>query len=540
MAQQSRHKKETDQSRSVAKITPEPISTKIPAEVWVPVLPAANKGNRWPATGKLLIGGFFFLFISAFLVVIAIFGLLFFYSDLIFPGVRVLGVEVGSMTKSEAEAVLSQKWEQQTVLLTHDEGVWPVGGTDLGLVLDAQATAQGAYEQGRSAASWRRLLMNGAQFQPVWSFNPEIAREFLENFAPQIGVQPVDAGMQVLQGDVVETLPVDGRALDLEMTMRQLQGNPAKVLSDGRLPLITHQVVPDITDVSHLAQEARRLLSTTVSVHAYDPIRDETLEWAISPQQWGSWMTLALSSEEENGFEWVVDEDAAQDFLTAQLPALGDDRFLDTGTLIPDLVQTISTQQPGSEARIYHYPRRHIVQSGETLSSIGRDYGIPYPWIQQANPGSEFLRAGDEIVVPSSDEMLPLPVVENKRIVISISEQRTWVYEDGQVKWEWPASTGIDSSPTSPGIFQIQNHEPNAYASNWDLWMPNFMGIYRPLPTSDFMNGFHGFPTRNGSTLLWTGDLGHQVTYGCVLLSSENAALLYEWAEEGVVVEVKP
>jgi lipoprotein-anchoring transpeptidase ErfK/SrfK len=65
------------------------------------------------------------------------------------------------------------------------------------------------------------------------------------------------------------------------------------------------------------------------------------------------------------------------------------------------------------------------------------------------------------------------------------------------------------------------------------------MGIYRPVPTSDFMNGFHGFPTRSGRELLWTGDLGHEVTYGCVLLSSENADLLFNWAEEGVVVEIQ-
>lgn len=128
--------------------------------------------------------------------------------------------------------------------------------------------------------------------------------------------------------------------------------------------------------------------------------------------------------------------------------------------------------------------------------------------------------------------------MRNKRIVVSLSEQRTWVYENGQLKWEWPSSTGISSSPTAPGIFQIQSHEPNAYAGIWDLWMPSFMGIYRPVPTSEFMNGFHGFPTRGNSQLLWTGDLGHPVTYGCVLLSSENAALLYEWAEDGVVVEV--
>ena len=126
-----------------------------------------------------------------------------------------------------------------------------------------------------------------------------------------------------------------------------------------------------------------------------------------------------------------------------------------------------------------------------------------------------------------------------KRIVVSMSEQRARVYENGQLKWDWPASTGINSSPTAPGIFQIQSHEPNAYAGNWDLWMPSFMGIYRPVPTSDFMNGFHGFPTRGNAQLLWTGDLGHRVTYGCILLSSENAQVLYDWAEEGVVVEVR-
>jgi lipoprotein-anchoring transpeptidase ErfK/SrfK len=89
-------------------------------------------------------------------------------------------------------------------------------------------------------------------------------------------------------------------------------------------------------------------------------------------------------------------------------------------------------------------------------------------------------------------------------------------------------------------VFQVQSHEPNAYAGNWDLWMPNFMGIYQPVPTSEFMNGFHGFPTRGSSQLLWTGDLGRRVTYGCILIHSDNAAALYDWAEEGVVVEIEP
>jgi lipoprotein-anchoring transpeptidase ErfK/SrfK len=38
---------------------------------------------------------------------------------------------------------------------------------------------------------------------------------------------------------------------------------------------------------------------------------------------------------------------------------------------------------------------------------------------------------------------------------------------------------------------------------------------------------------------LWTNSLGTRVTYGCILLSNDNAALLWEWAQEGVVVEIR-
>ncbi len=206
------------------------------------------------------------------------------------------------------------------------------------------------------------------------------------------------------------------------------------------------------------------------------------------------------------------------------------------------MAAAINTQQTDVYVRVFYHDRQHVVQSGETLSSIGRDYGIPYPWLEQANPdAANGLFVGQTVTIPSPDALLPLPIVQNKRIIVSITQQRVWVYENGNLlKWEWAASTGIDESPTSPGIFQIQSHELKAYAGNWDLWMPNFMGIYRPVPTSDFMNGFHGFPTRNGSQLLWTSSLGRKVTYGCILLSSDNAATLYDWAEEGVVVEIRP
>ena len=166
---------------------------------------------------------------------------------------------------------------------------------------------------------------------------------------------------------------------------------------------------------------------------------------------------------------------------------------------------------------------------------------MPYPWLLKANPGiGDNLFVGDAIKIPSVDGLLPLPVVENKRIKISLKDQKMQAYEDGKLKWDWVASTGIASSPTSPGVFQIQTHEPMAYAANWDLYMPSFMGIYRPVPDQAFMNGFHGFPSRDKKQILWTRNLGKPITYGCILIDSKNAKLLYDWAEEGVVVEITP
>ena len=71
------------------------------------------------------------------------------------------------------------------------------------------------------------------------------------------------------------------------------------------------------------------------------------------------------------------------------------------------------------------------------------------------------------------------------------------------------------------------------------LYMPNFMGVYQPVPGAAFTNGFHGFPTRGGGQLLWENSLGRKVTYGCILLHNNNMQQLYNWAEEGVVVEIQ-
>ena len=510
-----------------------------PTELWIP-RPAQTAVRRsWKPVLIVVI----LVILAALFALLAGGAALLYYSDWILPGVSALGIDLGSRIVDEAEADLAAHWQSQVILLEAEGTTWEVAPEKLGITLDTAATTARAHQAGRSVDSFQQWLLSRGQtaIAPVWQIDLAAAKMNLQQLAGQFEIAPQNAGVELVNGRFTTTAPVYGRTLDIASALAWLEQSAAPAVTTNRLQLPTKPVAPAISDVSGAVDEANRLLGTAVAICAYDPVTDETANWVINPEQWGQWLELAINETDPAQFDWSLDEAAAGAFLSTQAQALGSDRFVDVAGAVTAVTAAIKTQNPNLSLRIYHHPQQHIVQPGETFASIGRAYGVPYPWVQQANPGvSDALFAGQTLTIPSPDDLLPLPVVENKRLIVSISQQKMWTYENGALKWEWLASTGIDDSPTSPGVFQIQTHETNAYAGNWDLWMPYFMGIYQPVPTSDFMNGFHGFPTRDGQNLLWTGSLGHQVTYGCILVSTANAAQLYDWAEAGVVVEIRP
>jgi lipoprotein-anchoring transpeptidase ErfK/SrfK len=39
---------------------------------------------------------------------------------------------------------------------------------------------------------------------------------------------------------------------------------------------------------------------------------------------------------------------------------------------------------------------------------------------------------------------------------------------------------------------------------------------------------------------LWGNILGRPASYGCIIMELDAAEFLYDWAEEGVIVEIRP
>lgn len=131
----------------------------------------------------------------------------------------------------------------------------------------------------------------------------------------------------------------------------------------------------------------------------------------------------------------------------------------------------------------------------------------------------------------------PTPSPEDQLILVDISEQRMYVYENGRLLWNWVVSTGEPGRDTATGRFRVLDKIETAYASTWNLDMPYWLGIYYSGPLE---NGIHALPiNRTTGVKLWEGLLGRRVSYGCVILSDENARTLFEWAQIGTPVIIQ-
>ena len=122
-----------------------------------------------------------------------------------------------------------------------------------------------------------------------------------------------------------------------------------------------------------------------------------------------------------------------------------------------------------------------------------------------------------------------------KRIEVNISTQRFYAYEGDNLVYEFRTSTGLRGKDTAAGHFEILSKIPNAYSRIWNLHMPYWLGIYY---VGTVENGIHALPIRPDGSVMWGGLLGQRASYGCVILSTEAARIIYNWAEIGTPVHI--
>jgi lipoprotein-anchoring transpeptidase ErfK/SrfK len=490
------------------------------------------------------------------------------YAGRIFLGLDVHDVSLGGLTIDEAAVALAAEFPSPALLplrMRDGERTWDRTWADAGIHLDPGTTARLAYQVGRDGSmieQWTTRLQSlvfGYSLSPVVVLpDPAEARTALEALNQEVAIPPVNATLYIQPEAVIPVPGKAGQELDIEAIIASLP-YAVGVGSKGLvMELLTRPVDPPIPDPRAAQTQAETLLAQPFTLATDDPLTDFEGTWSVEPAILADWLMVqpivAVDPIQSDGSEdndpdnpdqdgarliLTVREEAVRAYLDTLGSQLTDQVAINVEKTIPVIREAVEAGQLWAEVALIHQAHTYIVQPGDTLMSVAHAHGFPVWRLTEANPQIEpgELWPDQQIVIPSVDVLFPLPVTTERRIVVDISEQHLTVYEGDTPVYGFRASTGIASSPTIPGVFQILSKEKEAYASSWDLWMPHFMGIYRTGP--DFTNGIHGLPTLSNGTRLWEGYLGSPVSYGCVVIGLSEAAQLYDWTELGTLVVIQ-
>ena len=155
-------------------------------------------------------------------------------------GVRIGDVDVGGMDKAEARAAVQESASEKFREISFGEGpeAIPVPAREIGVKVDAGAAVGEAHSVGRGGISDRigSLFFGETRVDLEAGYDREAAEAAVGRIAEDFDREPRDATFSVTDGgDVVVEEAANGRALDKDATLANLEG--ALQNMNGRVPL---------------------------------------------------------------------------------------------------------------------------------------------------------------------------------------------------------------------------------------------------------------------------------------------------------------
>jgi LysM repeat protein len=177
----------------------------------------------------------------------------------------------------------------------------------------------------------------------------------------------------------------------------------------------------------------------------------------------------------------------------------------------------------------------HVVEAGQELGLIARMYNVSMQDIISLNDidDPDLLFVGQELSIPAAGiyqptaaDAPPAPNNRGKSILVSVSRQRIYAYEDGELVRSHIVSTGLPETPTVLGDYSVYVIYTADDMSGPDYFLPQ-------VPwTMYFYQGYaiHG--------TYWHNSFGRPMSHGCVNLPPDEAEWFFNFAQVGTPVRV--
>ncbi|WP_402840834.1 L,D-transpeptidase family protein [Microbacterium sp. GXS0129] len=461
-------------------LTALPQAADTPVAVWVDAEPKKRR-RRWPWVFLPAAG------VAAGLVIAS--------TTLIAPGVSASGVPIGGLTPTAAANAITDRLASTTIELTGDGEKVTLSAADLGATIDAGALADAAH---RDAPLWKLDAWNSAADTGAVTIDEDKAEAALRAALPDAFVAATDAEVTFADGSYHVKPAADGSGIDVDGLRAALQSALENGKAVAQASAKPETLTPAVsTEAAQAAADKLNGLVSTIGFYVGDE-RTVPVDAATA----ASWLKPTI--DDSGALTIEVDEAA----LAKVLPTLAEkvDRAAVNGTEI--------VNKWGD-----------LVEEGEP-SRTGRKLGDTS---KLAAAFAQQVAAGDGKLVLPVEETQPEITKVERHIEVNLSEQRTYVYENGKAIRTFSISSGAAGHETHTGEFTIFAHVPMQDMGCVD----GYDYCTKDVPTVMYFNGdeaFHG--------TYWHNNFGTPMSHGCINMREDEALWLYNWAADGVSVSV--
>ncbi len=438
------------------------------------------------------------------------------FEGVIYPGVSVAGHDLSFKTRAQALQILeSQNLDRHFTLRVGDK-VFTATNADLGAQYDIPATVSAAYNVGRI---WPLPLLglvnahNKGDLGYAYTVDQNRLDAFTTSVIRSVGRDPVNAMVQITDGTVGVVPDQDGLRVD----QHHLDSVLASALADGKdesvsLSPVTKKADIQVADTATAQAQANDLLTRKV-VLTY------------------------------NGQTFSADRTALGHMIVFNVVKGADGRdHLQAAVSREQILGYL--QSIANQVNVSPQNKQILVRNGvQSVTQEGKN-GVAINQEPAADAIFAALDKNQDTTVALTDSVVPFQTQTSASsgptaamyIEISLGSQQLWAYQNGQVVYQSPVTSGGTGNgfPTVTGLFAIYAKERNRYLNghpygyNYNVfvqyWMPFYLGF--GLHDASWRNNFGG------------QDYYYDGSHGCVNLPLATAAFLFDWAPIGTPVWV--
>ena len=252
----------------------------------------------------------------------------------VYTGVYVGGLDLSEMSLPEATDAIrtfsSTDIATITLIDPSNGQEWQWTHNELGLYVDAEQTAELAFQVGRAGSDseqlWNRFdaWYYGADIQPVYELDESLLFAQIQTVADQVNQIPKNAGILTDQStpEVIDSRL--GRLLDGGDTYDRIMMSLSSMQS-ARIELLIHETLPDITDANQASANLDAILGSPIEFYLQQPVDSEDLgRISLSTSQLRDWLRIDLRPGSNGTSEYIVfiDEVALRGWLEGLAPSI--------------------------------------------------------------------------------------------------------------------------------------------------------------------------------------------------------------------------